>query len=146
MTGLVIITPASGFVDHTAAFVMAVVGTPIVYFGLQFKHSLGYDDALDAFGVHGVGGMCGGLMTGFFANDFVSGMDTKKGVFYGRGIQLGYQLYGMVVVGAWSFVMSLAILNVMKLFMRLRVLGEARAGQIAFQGVGEIPTAVAVNY
>ena len=91
MTGLVIITPASGFVDHTAAFVMAVVGTPIVYFGLQFKHSLGYDDALDAFGVHGVGGLCGGLLTGFFANDFISGSPEKRGVFYGKGDQIWIQ-------------------------------------------------------
>ena len=124
MTGLVLITPASGYVDQTAAFVMGLIGTPIVYLGLQYKHSLGYDDALDAFGVHGVGGVCGGLLTGLFANDFVSGNVVKKGAFYGRGVQIGLQIYGIVVVAGWSFVISLLILNVMKLFMQLRVPGE----------------------
>ena len=55
---------------------------------LQVKHRMGYDDALDAFHVHGVGGMCGGVLTGFFANDFVTGSEVKKGVFYGRGVQV----------------------------------------------------------
>ena len=91
MTGLVLITPASGYVDQTAAFVMGLIGTPIVYLGLQYKHSLGYDDALDAFGVHGVGGVCGGLLTGLFANDFVSGNVVKKGAFYGRGCRSAYR-------------------------------------------------------
>ena len=58
----------------------------------QLKHRLGYDDALDAFGVHGIGGVVGGILTGFFANDFVSGVPAKRGVFYGRGVQLGYQV------------------------------------------------------
>ena len=49
---------------------------------------MGYDDALDAFHVHGVGGMCGGVLTGFFANDFVTGSQVQKGVFYGRGVQV----------------------------------------------------------
>ena len=90
--GLVVITPASGFVDHTGSFIMALVSTPVVYFGLQFKERVGYDDALDAFGVHGVGGVCGGLLTGFFANDFVSGSPEKRGVFYGKGDQVWIQV------------------------------------------------------
>jgi ammonia channel protein AmtB len=53
---------------------------------------VGYDDALDAFGVHGVGGLCGGLLTGFFANDFVSGSPEKRGVFYGKGDQVWIQV------------------------------------------------------
>ena len=89
--GLVVITPASGYVDHTGAFMMALISTPVVYFGLQLKERVGYDDALDAFGVHGVGGLCGGLLTGFFANDFISGSPEKRGVFYGKGDQIWIQ-------------------------------------------------------
>jgi hypothetical protein len=57
----------------------------------QLKHRLGFDDALDAFGVHGVGGIVGGLLTGLFANDFVSGNPAQRGAFYGRPAQIGHQ-------------------------------------------------------
>ena len=56
------------------------------------QHRLGFDDALDAFYVHGVGGVCGGFLTGFFANDFVSGSPDKRGAFYGNPRQIGIQV------------------------------------------------------
>eukprot|EP00981_Chlorochromonas_danica_P011957 scaffold4358_cov177-Ochromonas_danica.AAC.11 len=80
VAGLVCVTPASGYVDQTGGFVIGLVAGPICYLGVQLKHWAGYDDALDAFGVHGVGGIVGGLMLGFFANDRISGRDN--GVFY----------------------------------------------------------------
>ncbi len=120
-----VITPASGYVDQTAAFVMGAVAAPIIYFGIQLKHRLGYDDALDAFGVHGIGGVTGGLLTGLFANDFISGSPLKRGAFYGRGVQLGLQIYGIVVVAGWSFFMSAVILLVLKHTIGLRVSGPS---------------------
>jgi ammonium transporter, Amt family len=121
VTGLVLITPAAGFVDQTAAFAMGLLGTPLVYIGIQCKHRMGFDDALDAFGVHGVGGVVGGILTGLFANDFVSGSDLKRGAFYGRGVQLGLQIAGVLTIGVWAFFASLAILLCLRLFMPLRV-------------------------
>jgi Amt family ammonium transporter len=125
VTGLVLITPAAGFVDQTAAVFMAVLGTPVVYCGIQLKHRLGFDDALDAFGVHGVGGVVGGILTGLFANDFISGSDVKRGAFYGRPLQLGLQISGVLSIGTWSFFASIAILLCIRLVMPLRVSGPA---------------------
>lgn len=79
---------------------------------------------MDAFGMHAVGGMAGGILTGFFANDFVSGVDTKRGVFYGRGVQLGIQIYAIVVVAGWSFFMSSIILWILAKTMGVRVSGR----------------------
>ena len=70
VAGLVAVTPASGFVNPTGALVIGIVAGVVCYFGAaQLKHMLGYDDSLDAFGVHGVGGIVGALLTGVFAVD-----------------------------------------------------------------------------
>ena len=71
VAGLVCITPASGYVDMTGAFFIGFFGGPLCYAGAQLKHMMGYDDALDAFGVHAIGGIVGGIATGFFATDQV---------------------------------------------------------------------------
>ena len=139
MTGLVLITPGAGYVDQTAAFCMAVIGTPVVYGGLQVKHRMGYDDALDAFGVHGVGGVLGGLLTGLFANDFVSGSPLKRGAFYGRPVQLGLQLSGILAIAAWSFSVSLLILFGMRLVMPLRVTGPPLSAPLPKRARQESP-------
>jgi len=68
VTGLVVITPGSGYVNCQGALVMGFIGGVVCYFSIQLKHKLGYDDALDAFGVHGVGGLLGGVLTGIFAD------------------------------------------------------------------------------
>jgi Amt family ammonium transporter len=147
ISGLVIIAPGAGYVDQTGAFCMGLIGGPIVYLGIQLKHSAGYDDALDAFGVHGVGGTVGGLLTGFFANDFISGesgtggppqagvvlgrgghTDAPRGVFYGNPRQLGLQLYAIVVIAGWSFTVSFIILRLIAASpLRLRVRFETEA-------------------
>jgi Amt family ammonium transporter len=72
VAGLVCITPSSGYVDMTGAFLIGFFGGPLCYAGSQLKHFLGYDDALDAFGVHAIGGIIGGIATGFFATDQVN--------------------------------------------------------------------------
>jgi Amt family ammonium transporter len=72
VAGLVCITPAAGYVDMTGAFFIGFFGGPLCYLGAQLKHYLGYDDALDAFGVHAIGGIVGGIANGFFATDQVN--------------------------------------------------------------------------
>jgi len=127
IAGLVGITPASGFVDMTAAFIIGLVSGPICYFGAQLKRYFGYDDALDAFGVHAVGGIVGAIATGFFANPDVTngGTGTHNGVYYANtydgGRQLGAQLYAIVVAVFYSAVMTFIILIVLDNILGLRV-------------------------
>lgn len=126
VAGLVCITPGSGFVDHTGAFIIGLVAGPICYWGVELKHFMGYDDALDAFGVHGIGGMAGGLLLGFFATDKISGHDN--GVFYSDthngGMQWAHQLYAIVVVTGWSIFMTAIIHFVVDCTLGLRVSAE----------------------
>jgi len=127
IAGLVAITPASGYVDPTGAFFIGLIAGPVCMWGAKLKHYLGYDDALDAFGVHAVGGIVGGILTGFFATDQIGG-PGKNGVFYANtkngGHQLGIQIYAIVVVAGWSAFMSFVILKILDLTIGLRVSDE----------------------
>lgn len=122
VAGLVCITPAAGFVNQTGAFMIGLFGGSLCFFGAMAKHYLGYDDALDAFGVHGVGGIVGGIATGFFATAQVGGFD---GVYYAGlkvgGNQLAMQLYGIVVSGGWAGFFTFFILYAIQFTMGLRV-------------------------
>lgn len=73
ITGLVCITPGAGYVNVTGAFCFGIIGGPCGYFSSQLKNRLGFDDALDAFGIHGPGGVLGGLLTAFFATESIAG-------------------------------------------------------------------------
>ena len=123
VAGLVSITPACGYVDQTAAFIIGLLAGPICFFGAILKHYLGYDDALDAFGVHAVGGIFGGIATGFFVNPNITG--SLAGVFYTGvhtgGHQLASQLYAIVVTVGWSAFMTFIILKLLDVSMGLRV-------------------------
>jgi len=107
VSGLVVVTPGSGFLDHTGAFVCGLTAGPVCYFGIQLKHMCGFDDALDAFGVHGVGGIWGGLLTGLLANPAIAG---ASGAFYGNPKQIGIQLAGILTTMVFSFVMTMIII------------------------------------
>ena len=128
IAGLVAITPASGYVDPNGAFFIGLFAGPVCLGGAKLKHYLGYDDALDAFGVHAVGGLLGGILTGFFAIDQVAGPGVN-GVFnantHNGGHQLGIQIYACVVVALWSGFMSYLILKVLDMTIGLRISADS---------------------
>lgn len=121
ISGLVVITPGAGYVDQTGAFVMGLLGGVACYFGIMLKNLLGFDDALDAFGVHGVGGIVGGILTGLFAQEEVGGTD---GAFYGNGEQLGWQLAGILMTSVYSAVGTAVIMLGLKVTIGIRVSEE----------------------
>ena len=121
VAGLVAITPASGFVDPRGALAIGVAAGIACYWGASgLKRLLGYDDSLDAFGVHGVGGMVGALLTGVLAVAAVGGAG-KGGLIDGNPQQVLIQLYGIVVVTAYDAVVSLVLLKIIDAVIGLRV-------------------------
>jgi Amt family ammonium transporter len=119
VAGLVVITPAAGFVEPWAAVVMGLIVSPICYFAISFlKHKLGYDDALDAFGCHAIGGITGGLLTGLLCVPELSWTDFG-GLFYtGDPSLLISQLLGIVVTVIFVGVAVLIIGFVVKLIFK----------------------------
>lgn len=120
VAGLVAITPAAGFVDAKASLVIGFVAGVLCYFMVvEVKKKLGYDDSLDVFGIHGMAGTWGIIANGLFANLKINPLGT--GLFYGNSKQIITQVIGIVVVYGVSIIGTLAILNVMKFFVSLRV-------------------------
>jgi Amt family ammonium transporter len=114
VAGLVAITPAAGFVDPKAAFLIGLIGGAVCFgAAVWLKRLLKYDDSLDAFGVHGAGGLAGALLTGVFANAAINPV--------GATANLWAQTWGTLVVVAWSATATLAILWLLKLTIGLRV-------------------------
>jgi Amt family ammonium transporter len=114
VAGLVAITPAAGFVNLPAALIIGLVaGLLGFYFVAKVKHKLGYDDSLDAFGVHGICGLWGALATGLFANPAVN--EAGKGLFYGNPGQLWIQFVSIVGTAAFSAIGTLIVIYITKL-------------------------------
>jgi Amt family ammonium transporter len=121
VAGLVAITPASGFVDPRGALIIGIAAGVICYWATTgLKHAFGYDDSLDVFGVHGVGGATGALLTGVLAVAWVGG-EGKSGLIDGNPIQVFTQLYGIGVVAAYDAIASLILLKLVDLTIGLRV-------------------------
>lgn len=113
VAGLVAVTPASGFVNPTGAFIIGIVAGFVCYFAaVKVKHMFGYDDSLDAFGVHGVGGIVGALLTGILADPEINALGKDGSVLT--------QLYGIVFTILWAAIASLVILYVVKALVGLR--------------------------
>jgi Amt family ammonium transporter len=129
VAGLVAITPCAGFVGGLAAIPIGAAAGVICYFAIQLKYRLGYDDALDVVGVHMVGGIVGGVLLGFFADPSAVGGDFDEGVFFGGGKLLVEQVLSIVIVLAFSFVVTFVIAKVLDVTIGLRVSpDEERAG------------------
>src|SRR5690348_2091741 len=122
VAGLVAITPASGFVGPVGALVIGAAAGVICYWGCTgLKHMFGYDDALDAFGVHAVGGAAGAILTGVFAVEAYGG---TAGLLENNPMQVVNQLIGVGTVFVYDFVVSLIILKVIDIVIGLRVKDE----------------------
>ena len=114
VAGLVAITPAAGFVNLPAALIIGLVaGVLGFYFVAKVKHKLGYDDSLDAFGVHGICGIWGALATGLFASPAVN--EAGKGLFYGNPGQLWIQIVSILGTAAFSAIGTLIVVYITKL-------------------------------
>ncbi len=117
--GLVAITPAAGYVDPMGALLIGIAAGICCYWGAtSLKRMLGYDDSLDAFGVHGVGGIVGALLTGVFAVEAIGG---SPGMIEGAPGQVVTQAYGIVATIAYCAVVTFAILKVIQVTVGLRV-------------------------
>jgi Amt family ammonium transporter len=122
VAGLVAITPASGFVLPGGSIVIGVAAGVICFWSATtLKHMLGYDDSLDAFGVHGVGGIVGALLTGVFAYGPLSATDASPDGSPGGLAQLKLQVIGVCSTIAYSGIMTLILLMVTKALVGLRV-------------------------
>ena len=122
IAGLVAITPAAGFVNIKGAILIGVLAGIIPYFSVAaMKPKVGYDDSLDAFGIHGVAGTMGAILTGVFADPLIN---DASGLFYGNPGQLLTQLIAVGVTIAYVTVMTIAIFYFIKVFIGLRVNDE----------------------
>jgi Amt family ammonium transporter len=135
VAGLVAITPASGFVGPIGSAVIGIAAGVVCYWGCTgLKHMFGYDDALDAFGVHGVGGIVGAILTGVFAIEQYGG---NPGAIEGNFMQVINQLIGIGIVLVYCAVVSLIILKVVDIVIGLRVSDEAEREGLDLQLHGE---------
>lgn len=139
--GLVAITPGAGFVPLWSAIIIGIVVSPICYFMMSVvKKRFGYDDALDAFGCHGVGGIWGGIATGIFAQKSINGVARWDGLIYGDYRLFLAQVVSIVATIAVAIVGTLICASIVKLFTPLRVteydermgLDESQHGESAY--------------
>jgi Amt family ammonium transporter len=126
VAGLVAITPASGFVDVTGALIIGAAVAIVAYLFVAFiKKALKYDDSLDAFGVHAVGGTVGALLTGVFANPaigfYFDGASAASGGLYGNWTQLGIQCLSVLIAIGWATVGTLISYGITRIFTKVRV-------------------------
>ncbi len=147
VAGLVSITPSAGFVTPFVAVLIGFLASPICFFAISYlKSKFGYDDTLDAFGLHGVGGIWGGIATGLFATSSVNGIVSKEaaseGLFYsGDFALLGVQIVAILACFVLSAITSFVILKVISFFSPLRVeevqevngLDQSLHGEIAYR-------------
>ena len=137
VSGLVAITPAAGFVTPIASLIMGLLGAAICYVSVVFvKNKLGYDDSLDAFGIHGVGGMWGAIATGLFATTNVNEAGAD-GLFYGDAHLLLVQILSVVVAIVIAVVGTYIIYRGLSLCMKVRVSAKEEMAGLDISQHGE---------
>lgn len=124
VAGLATVTPAAGFVPPWAAVVIGALAAVCCYAAIRFRVRRDWDDALDVWGVHGVGGALGTILTGVFAFAAINGVN---GLFAGNARQLGIQTLGVVIAAVYAFAVTYAILKVINLVVPVRVSEEVEA-------------------
>ncbi len=122
VAGLVAVTPASGFVDPTGALIIGLVAGVLCFFAsTSLKNVLGYDDSLDAFGVHAIGGIIGAMLTGVFATKAITGAEAAVGWIDGNPGQVLTQFYGVAVTIVYDAIVSFILLKIIDVTIGLRV-------------------------
>lgn len=123
VAGLVAITPAAGFVNIIGAIVIGAIAGFICYFSVTaMKPKIGYDDALDVFGIHGVAGIIGAILTGVFADPAIN--ESGKGLLYGNANQVLIQILAVGVTIGYTSIMTGLIFLIIRIFMKVRVSEE----------------------
>ena len=141
--GLVAITPGAGFVPIWASLIIGALVSPICYYGVKLvKQKLMIDDALDAFGCHGIGGIWGGIATGLFAQSSINGVAQWDGLVFGDVRLFVAQIIGIVVTIAVAVVGTLICVAIVKVFTPLRVddLEEKRGLDVTQHGESAYPS------
>jgi Amt family ammonium transporter len=123
VAGLVAITPNAGFVSPSAALVIGLLAGVVCYSAVLIKEKFRYDDSLDAWGVHGVGGLLGALLVGIFAQKALNPAGAD-GLLAGNPALIGKQALGLLAVGVWTAVVTTGILFVVDKSIGLRVSEE----------------------
>jgi len=119
VAGLVAITPACGFVTPTGGLIIGIVAGVVCFWAsTSLKRMLGYDDSLDVFGIHGVGGLTGAILTGVFAS---TSINTTAGLLEGNAGQVMTQIYGVLATVIWCGVVTFIILKIVDAIVGLRV-------------------------
>ena len=134
VAGLVAITPASGFVQPMESIGIGAIAGILCFLAVQWRTRTSVDDSLDVVGVHGVGGLWGGIATGLFASATVGGVD---GLFHGAPDQLWRQMVAIAVVGVYSFVVTYGILKLLDVTLGLRVSEEEEIAGLDVSQHGE---------
>lgn len=125
IAGLATVTPAAGFIGPNSAIFIGAMAGVVCYYGVMMKSKLGYDDSLDVVGIHGLGGIVGTVSLGIFASKAIN-PGGADGLLAGNPAFLGTQIFGVMVVGAYAFLLSLAILKFTSMVMgNLRLSPEA---------------------
>ena len=138
VAGLVAITPASGFVGPLAAIAIGAVVSLISFYAIRLKHRFRYDDTLDVFGVHGVGGTWGAIATGLFASTIIN-KDGANGLFNGGGMHLlGKQCCAASTAILYSITVTFVLIKVLDKVMGLRVTAEEEEVGLDLTQHGEI--------
>jgi Amt family ammonium transporter len=138
VVGLVAITPAAGFVPLWSSIIIGAIVSPICFFFISVvKAKFGYDDALDAFGCHGIGGVWGGIATGLFTQTSINSVAKWNGLFFGNINLFIAQIEGIAITVVFAAVMTFIILKVMKLFMDIRVESSEEADGLDVAEHGE---------
>lgn len=128
VAGLVAITPGAGFVSLWSSFLIGLLVSPVCYFAISvLKHKVGYDDALDAFGCHGIGGIFGGIVTGIFTTPELALDKANIGLFYGNARLFLVTLAAIVFTMVWSGLVTYLIIKTIGRFMSLRVTDREEA-------------------
>jgi ammonium transporter, Amt family len=141
VAGLVAITPASGYVDPTGGLLIGIAAGIVCFWAVTYlKPMLGYDDALDGFGVHAVGGFVGAILTGVFARAAIGAANgvTSVGLIEGNAGQVFTQLIGTLVTIVWSVVVTFIILKIVDAVIGLRVSREVEVEGLDINLHGEV--------